>query len=81
MVEEIKKEETESELEQAARLVKELRAENETKKALLDREEKLKAVSLLGGKSQAGTFTPEPDPEQVIKDRVNAWLKPTGRHI
>ena len=68
-------------LDQARATIANLKAErellekaNEEKKALLDREEKLKADILLGGKSLASTPAPAPvDPvDEMAKRYLNA---------
>jgi len=50
-------------LEETQAAIKELKAANAIKKELLEREEKLKAQEMLGGKSAAGEPTPEPKEE------------------
>jgi len=55
-------------LEDTYKAIAELKALNAEKKALLDREEKLRAVEALGGHSEAGTTLPPQKSEQEIKD-------------
>ena len=86
MVEEIKKDEqvsTESTsetniAEQAFKAAAELRAANEVKKQLLDREEKLIAMRQLGGRAEAGLAPKVESDEERIKRQARSLLAGTG---
>lgn len=47
-------------LEEARKVVDDLKAANEVKRGLLEREERIKAQEMLGGRSAAGEPAPEP---------------------
>ena len=59
-------------VEEARLVVAELKAANEEKKALLDREERMHTNDLLRGRGEAGTGTPKPKEETPVeyKDRI-----------
>jgi len=64
-------------LDEAKRIVAEMRAANMEKKALLDREERLRAEQLLGGRSEAGSvplLTKEVTPLEYAKKVIRGEL-------
>jgi hypothetical protein len=65
-------------LEEARQITKDLKAAIEARKALLEREEALKANEMLGGKSNAGQPTPELSPEEKVKAEAMKLLAGTG---
>ena len=64
-------------LENARKIVEEMKAANEERKKLLEKEEKLKAMELLGGKSEAGKEEPEPEisPKEYVKKVMSGEIK------
>ncbi|MDP7260884.1 MAG: hypothetical protein QGI80_02860 [archaeon] len=68
-------------VEEARQLAKEIREANEETRRLLERKEKLEAVRVLSGRSEAGHVEPETDPEEEAKTRINSELKALGLHI
>jgi len=57
-------------LEETKAAIEELKKANEEKKALLDREETLRAHDMLAGRSQAGTVKPVEETPQEYAKRI-----------
>ncbi len=69
-------------IEQAVKAAQELREANAERAKLLDREERLASMRMLGGRTEAGVPAPKAlTKEEEIKQRVNEMLKPTGMKI
>jgi|TARA_Y100000310_G_scaffold282266_1_gene303340 hypothetical protein len=68
-------------VEEARQIAREIKEANEETRQLLERKEKLEAVKILSGKSEAGHIEPEPDPEVEAKERINSELKSLGLSI
>lgn len=68
-------------VEEARQVAKEIREANEVTRQLIERKEKLEAVKILSGRSEAGEVTQEPDPEEEQRERLNKELKGLGLSI
>lgn len=67
-------------LEQAEQIAARIEAANAEHLALLERQEKLRAQEVLGGRSEAG-ITVVVDKDKQRTDEINERLKHTGLHI
>jgi len=75
---EVKPEADKSLLEQTIEAAKVLKEANAERKALLDREEAMKSLEIIGGKSAGGTANPpQKDPELEKREMVLAKAKGT----
>jgi len=61
-------------LEEAKKVIEELKKQNAEKKILLEREEKLKAQEMLGGKS-SGSQMPQKSEAETKKEMAKAFWK------
>lgn len=68
-------------IEEAKMISEKLEKQNSELKLLLDRQEKILASQILGGRSQAGTPAPVVSKEDEARNRINEMLKSTGMHI
>ena len=57
-------------LDEARKVISELKAANAEKKLLLDREEKLKATMMLAGRADAGKPVPKEETPKEYRDRI-----------
>lgn len=65
-------------LEETRQVLKELQAANEEKKKLLEREEKIVSMSILGGRSAAGKPEIVKTEDEKIREEAMDLLKGTG---
>lgn len=65
-------------LEEARKIANELRTENDRRSLLLEREEKLLAQRLLGGRSEAGIEIKPKSPDEKIVEECKQMLEGTG---
>lgn len=73
-----KKEENLSVLEESRKLIEELKKQNEIKKELLEREERLYSENLLSGKSQAGQQPKLKTQEEKDDEEIKPYLDAIG---
>ncbi len=68
-------------VEEARQVAREIKEANEVTRQLLERKEKLEAVKILSGRSEAGEVVSEPDPKEEQTKRLNAELSSLGLSI
>lgn len=66
-------------VERAEMAAKLLKTENDRKEALINIEKEMQARSILGGRANAGQYTPEKTPEELAKEEAAANLRLFGR--